>query len=118
MKMSKTVLSSVVNHKDIVWYSKCICGAITIQTPLGTYSCEQKDFHKYFPNVDLRKCKAALTKQMSYCCDYCVNHYGLDLCFCGSGEKVGDCECGSTKPMQMYGHYEKVIAEDSPFFGR
>lgn len=116
MEMGITALGSVVNHEDIVWYGKCSCGAITINTPLGTYSCEQKDFHKYFPNVDLRKCKTARAKQESFCCDYCVNGYGLDLCSCGSKEKVGHCECGSDKPMQVYGLYERVIAEDSPFF--
>jgi hypothetical protein len=105
-------MNATVNSTDVLWYSKCICGAITIQTPLGTYSCELKDFHKYFPNVDLRKCKTVRAKQESYCCDYCVNGYGLDLCSCGSKEKVGGCECGSTKPMQVYGQYEKVIAEN------
>lgn len=111
-------MNKFVTAADILWYSKCTCGAITIQTPLGTYSCEQKDFHKFFPNVDLRKCKTTRAKQESYYCDYCVNHYGLDLCSCGSGEKVNHCGCRSTKPMQVYGRYEKVIAEDSPLFRR
>ena len=31
----------------------------------------------------------------SYCCDHCVNHWGIDVCECGSGEPVGKCECGS-----------------------
>lgn len=36
-------------------------------------------------------------------CNYCVNHWGVDLCACGSGKKVNKCkeglrECGT--PMQ------------------
>lgn len=101
-----------VTHEDILWYSKCSCGAITIQTPLGTYSCRQSNFHKYFPNVDLRKCRK-MVGQETYCCDHCVNGYGLDLCSCGSKEKVGHCDCGSETPMQSYGQYEKVVAENA-----
>jgi len=38
-------------------------------------------------------------------CNYCVNHWGIDLCGCGSGEKVGECdndfqECLNNIPMQ------------------
>lgn len=107
MKQYQDVYSS-----DILYYSKCSCGAITITTEYGEYSCEYKDFHKYFPNVDLRKCKKALLQE-TYSCNYCVNHYGIDLCSCGSGEKVGRCDCNSTKPMQKYGQYDKVIDSNS-----
>jgi hypothetical protein len=27
-----------------------------------------------------------------YNCNHCVNHWGLDLCKCGSGDPVGSCE--------------------------
>lgn len=107
MKQYKDVYAS-----DILWYSRCSCGAITITTEYGEYSCEYKDFHKYFPNVDLRMCKK-VRLQESYSCNYCVNHYGIDLCSCGSGEKVGHCDCGSTKSMQEYGQYDKVIDSNS-----
>lgn len=104
-------MKNQVTYQDIIWYSKCICGAITMQTSVGTYSCEQKDFHKHFPNVDLRKCRKVVGNE-TYCCDYCVNGYGLDLCSCGSREKFTDCDCGSKKPMQIYGLYERVVAEN------
>lgn len=110
-------MSYYIYNEEILWYTKCDCGAITFQTSEGTYSCKQNYFHKHFPNVDLRKCKRAYVLQ-TFCCDHCVNGYGLDLCSCGSKEKVGYCDCGSTAPMQIYGQYEKVIALDSPFFGR
>lgn len=96
---------------EILWYQKCSCGAITIETTAGTYSCRQSNFHKYFPSIDLRQHKRIRGAE-SYCCNHCVNGYGLDLCSCGSKEKVGHCDCGSKKPMQIYGLYERVVAEN------
>lgn len=104
-------MNTIVNSTDILWYSKCICGAITIQTSAGTYSCKQSNFRKHFPNVDLRKCRKVVGEE-TYCCDHCVNGYGLDLCSCGSKEKAGRCHCGSRKPMQVYGLYDKVVADN------
>ena len=98
----------------IIGYSKCDCGAITVYMENGeSYSCEQKDLKKYFPGIDLRRIERY---KESYCCDYCVNHYGLDLCGCGSGEKFGECtndlpEC--ERPMQIIGEYQRVMASDS-----
>lgn len=94
-------------------YSKCECGAITIFTDVGDYSCKQKNLKKFFPDIDLRK----LTRyQESYNCNHCVNHYGLDLCGCGSGENFGKCENGfeeCKKPMQKIGKYEKISGGSS-----
>lgn len=39
----------------------------------------------------------------SCCCDHCVNHWGIDLCECGSGARVGECECGSQKAHDTLG---------------
>ena len=97
-----------VYPKDIISYHKCTCGAITIETIDGIYSCKESFFELLFPNVDLRKCRGAKGKDW-HTCNHCKNHYGLDLCSCGSGERVGKCSCGSTKPMQEYGKYEVVI---------
>ena len=104
-------MPNYTTNEDILWYSKCSCGAITVDTTAGTYSCKQSNFHKYFPNIDLRqhRKRKGIT---SYCCDHCVNGYGLDLCSCGSKEKVGHCDCGSTQPMQVYGLYERVVADN------
>lgn len=49
----------------------------------------------------------------SFCCDHCVNHFGLDLCGCGSGNPFGKCdeylpECSI--PMQSVGEYDRVRA--------
>ena len=114
-------MTNQVTNEDIMWYAKCNCGAITFQTLEGTYSCKLNYFHKHFPNVDLRKCKKVYkdsTVVTTYCCDHCVNGYGLDLCSCGSKEKVGHCDCGSDMSMQVYGKYQRVLAADAWICGR
>ena len=45
--------------------------------------------------------------EKSYICDYCINHYGLDICKCGSGEKVNECSCHCNLPSQTYKQYER-----------
>ena len=99
---------------EITGYSKCTCGAITLFMESGeSYSCKQKNLKKFFPNIDLRKIERY---QESYCCDHCVNHYGLDLCGCGSGEDFGKCNNGFQEcelPMQVIGAYSCIRASDS-----
>ena len=83
----------------IVNYQKCNCGAITLTFEDGTDSSMYQDtFNKM--NIDLSEAKEL---PQSYCCNHCVNHWGIDLCECGSGERVGECSCGSHSPMQQYG---------------
>lgn len=89
-------------------YSTCQCGAITIETDQGTYTCLMKNRHVFFQNLDLRKIPKTMS---SYLCNHCVNHWGLDLCGCGSGEPYGHCpnmepECQI--PMQKIGSYDHV----------
>lgn len=55
-----------------------------------------------FEKLDLDTGDATWLHQ-SYCCDHCVNHWGIDLCGCGSGQKVGKCECGSQKAHDILG---------------
>ena len=84
---------------NIESYSKCECGAITINFDNGaSNSMYQKTAKKI--GLDLRKYKR-LTK--TYCCNHCVNHWGIDLCECGSGEEVGKCSCGSNKAHDEFG---------------
>jgi hypothetical protein len=108
MKMNLDVCS-----KDIIFYNKCECGAITIKTKAGVYSCKKFFFPLLFPNVDLRKCRKARTPLKSTTCSHCADNYGLDLCSCGSGKTVGKCSCGSTKAAQEYGKYERIVADES-----
>ena len=94
-------------------YRRCACGAITISTDVGTYSCFSRNRKKFFPGLDLRRIPRLQTTDA---CDHCVNHYGLDLCGCGSGNLFGHCDGGLKEckaPMQVIGGYERVQADDT-----
>lgn len=107
-----------MNEVEIVSYSVCRCGAITLYTADGaTYCCKRRNLRQ-FVNIDLRKLKRFQGSSLltTVCCDHCVNHYGLDLCACGSGEPTHKCKGGSDvcgKPMQILGEYTSVCASDS-----
>jgi len=80
-------------------YQKCNCGAITLYFDNGaSTSMYQDTFDKM--DIDLSEANEI---QMSYCCDHCVNHWRIDLCECGSGERVDECGCSSHRAMQRYG---------------
>ena len=97
--MNKTILPSDIN--TIV---KCSCGAITIHTNDNReYYCREENFKTFFPNIDGRTTKPkTLDYTMSFC-NHCVNHWGLDLCCCGSGETIDKCDCGAGTPYQSIG---------------
>nr|DAO94210.1 MAG TPA: WCCH motif protein [Caudoviricetes sp.]DAY30712.1 MAG TPA: WCCH motif protein [Bacteriophage sp.] len=59
-------------------------------------------FWETFEKLDLDAGDATWLHQ-SCCCDHCVNHWGIDLCDCGSEHKVGECECGSQKAHDTLG---------------
>jgi hypothetical protein len=65
--------------------TRCECGAITVETDGDSYSMTRKDFLRLFPGE-------RVPRKTAYCCNYCVNSWGLDLCGCGSGEKFGKCD--------------------------
>lgn len=91
-------------------YFSCLCGAVTLEVDGSTYSAERKNLRKFFPHIDLRKVRRYPT---TFCCDHCVNHYGLDLCGCGSGEPFGKCTNGLPEcemPMQKVGQYSRIVA--------
>ncbi len=83
---------------------KCDCGAVTVTMNGENYSMKRKEFNRLFGKHRI--------SQKVCSCDYCVNHWGLDLCACGSGEKVGKCKEGFKEcntPMQTLGQCKESI---------
>jgi hypothetical protein len=81
-----------------VEYSTCQCGAMTVHLDSGDFSMPEDDFISTYGHEDENDIVSEYGS-----CNYCVNNWGTDLCACGSGEKVDECdgefsECG--EPMQ------------------
>ena len=94
-------------------YSRCACGAITVTVDGQDYSCLSSQRKKFFPGLDLRKIPRL---GITCSCNHCVNHYGLGLCGCGSGNQFGHCDGGFDAckvPMQKLGEYTSVTDGDS-----
>ena len=73
------------------------CNAVTVETNEYTNSMKLKTFRENFKGIRIQQTVGS--------CDYCVNHWGVDLCGCGSGQKVGKCkndysECKNKIPAQ------------------
>lgn len=71
-------------------------------TGLSDNGASNSMFWETFEKLDLDAGDATWLHQ-SCCCDHCVNHWGIGLCGCGSGQKVGKCECGSQKAHDILG---------------
>ncbi len=83
--------------------SKCDCGAITVSIKGLDYSMPRKLFNDLFNG----KGKRIFHRNCN--CNYCVNHWGIDLCSCGSGEKYQKCKEGHSvcgNPMQNIENYQ------------
>lgn len=102
-----------INYEKIESYSKCSCGAVTINFINGAYN-SMSSRTKRMLGIDLRKIKR-LPK--TYACNHCVNHWGIDLCECGSGKAVGKCNCGSNKSVETFGEKYDSFANILKNFG-
>jgi len=66
----------------------CACGAISVTIDGQTYSMTKETYVRHFgePPEEF---------DFNYCnCNHCVNHWGIDLCACGSGETPEECQEG------------------------
>lgn len=100
---------------NIVSFSRCECGAITLNMEDGRdYSCKEENLERFFPGLNLTD-----IEELPKCwpCDHCVNGYGLDLCACGSKEPYETCEngydCCNTPMQSLEGGYTCVRADDA-----
>lgn len=68
---------------------KCACGAITIEDEDNTFdnSMTQETFDELFGDQNI-----PFREQGYHGCNHCVNKWGIDICGCGSGEPVGECD--------------------------
>jgi hypothetical protein len=92
----------MVSLKSIEGIAKCQCGAITVTIGGKDYSMKPATFKKTFDTTTIPKIETTY-----YACNHCVNHWGTDICACGSGRpydkcaKMGHKICG--RPMQVIG---------------
>jgi hypothetical protein len=90
---------------------KCTCGAITVFDNSTSESWSMRP--SVFDRV-LRGRYRFSWLNNSYCCNHCVNHWGIDLCNCGSGEKTGKCkggldDCESNTPAQVLFEEKELV---------
>ncbi len=95
-----------------IYAKKCVCGAVTVDYVNEdgeqiSSSIPEDLFHIYFPCAEIEE-------EEYHSCNYCINHYGIDLCACGSGMKVDECNegfevCGT--PAQQIGVRQPSIIE-------
>jgi hypothetical protein len=77
--------------------NRCVCGAVTVTFDDGaSTSMPKKKFKETFP-----KLKPETGSWGN--CNYCVNHWGIDLCRCGSGKKTNKCNCKAGLSSQELG---------------
>lgn len=82
----------------------CECGAITI----AGVNDNGEDFSSSVlcENVDMLPDLIVVSPGCIHAvpvCNHCANHWGLDLCACGSGLSPDRCDCGDNRPYDKYG---------------
>jgi len=100
MKTLQVLLESARNGLTVKYYGKCSCGAISLTFDNGNEVSFMPDSPLEFDLLREYYGEDALINDSWGNCNHCMNHWGLDLCSCGSGESPEDCECGSREPSQ------------------
>ena len=97
----------------IEFINKCQCGAVTATIDGRNYSMPVSEFERLYGSLTNFSDVTGETEYNN--CNYCVNGWGIDLCACGSGEKVDECNCEfdcNGKPSQIIGERTHYNSED------
>lgn len=94
---------------DVSQYLLCNCGAVTMYLKSGQeIHCKVSRMPKYlgFSFEELQDTVPIDARIQAFQCNHCINHWGIDLCGCGSGVEVGHCkgeydECKNNIPMEL-----------------
>lgn len=78
---------------EIVNHTHCNCGAVTLFFDNGEHNSIKRS-HMKAHGITLRGSKNI---GHYYNCNHCVNHYGLDICECGSGKVLEKCCKGGAR---------------------
>lgn len=82
---------------EVRYIQECICGAMTVTFHNGASNSMARE---KFESIGFQGEKLPAK---FYNCNHCVNHWGIDLCECGSGEPIGECECGRQSASEELG---------------
>lgn len=82
---------------SVQYIQECRCGAMTVSFENGATNSMSREV---FDRIGF---EGERLPQIFYHCNHCVNHWGIDLCKCGSGLPVGECECGSDEASEELG---------------
>lgn len=93
----------------------CQCGATTVY--LDNDSNASMPFESYQEKFG-EETKLMRSGRTMTCCNYCVNHWGVDLCGCGSGQKVGECDGNFTECINQIPAQELCVKKESVLWAR
>lgn len=80
-----------MSELTVDYFKRCMCGAITITFEGGReISMKPATLKKHFPELVGKHSEGGRYGN----CNHCVNHWGVDLCECGSGKDPKKC-CGT-----------------------
>lgn len=82
---------------QVQFIQECMCGAITVTFENGASNSMSREVFNRIGFTGER------LPQVFCNCNHCVNHWGIDLCKCGSGQPVGKCDCGSDEASEELG---------------
>ena len=72
---------------DFTRLALCDCGAVSVEIDGKEYSMSMKTFKERY-GIEIQSYTYSN-------CNHCINHWGIDLCACGSGKPYDECDEGT-----------------------